>query len=76
MDNGPAVTTQSVEIPRIRSANSGLYIGGMPQLPVGTGGRYTAGIRGCVADLVLNTDYHLQLVSSSTLGRNVGECGV
>lgn len=76
VDNGPALTTQLVELPRIRTAKPGLYIGGMPQVLAGTGGRYISGIQGCVADLVLNTDYHLQLVSSSTLGHNIGECEV
>lgn len=76
VDNGAAVTTQSVEVARICSVNPGLYVGGMPQVSINTGARYSSGIKGCVADLVLNSDYHLQLSSSSAVSRNVAECEV
>lgn len=77
MDNGPAVTRQSVEIiPAFagRLKDEGLYIGGMPQNPLRTITKYTSGIRGCVADLVINIDYHLQLMDHSQIGHNTGEC--
>lgn len=76
IDSGPAVTTQSVQSSRSRSASPGLYVGGMPDIIEGTGGLYTTGVHGCVADLVLNNDYHLQLTASSLLGRGVSECEV
>lgn len=77
VDNGPAVTRQSVEIvPGFisRPEDEGLYIGGMPKEPLQTATKYTSGIRGCVADLVINIDYHLQLMDHSQIGHNTGEC--
>lgn len=76
VDSGPAITTQSVESPRSRSVSPGLYVGGMPDILAGTGELYVSGVQGCVADLVLNDDYHLQLAAASSLGRGVGECEV
>ncbi|KAG5891301.1 hypothetical protein JTB14_000182 [Gonioctena quinquepunctata] len=77
VDNGPAVTQQSVEIvqrPPLASEEEGLYIGGMPQVQLHTVTKYRTGIRGCVADLVINTDYHLQLINHSDTGYNIGQC--
>lgn len=77
VDNGPAVTRQSVEIiPGFagRPEYEGLYIGGMPQNPLQTVTKYSSGIKGCVADLVINVDYHLQLMDHSQIGHNTGEC--
>lgn len=74
VDNGPAVTRQSVDEPRPRASQEGLYIGGLPEIALRSGGRYTTGVKACVADLVLNTDYHLQLVGHTGAGHNVGEC--
>lgn len=77
VDNGPTVTRQSVEIPRRRPIPyQGLYVGGMPKTLLRSSTRYKSGIQGCVADLVLNTDYRLKLVNRSTVGHNVGECEV
>lgn len=74
VDNGPTLTRQSVDLPHPRATQEGLFVGGIPDVTLSTGGRYTHGVRGCVADLVLNTDYHLQLVGHTAASRNVGEC--
>ncbi|KAJ8971783.1 hypothetical protein NQ314_000529 [Rhamnusium bicolor] len=77
VDNGPAITRQSVEIyqrPTTHSEDEGLYVGGMSEVPLRALTRYKNGIKGCVADLVINTDYHLQLINHSDIGHNIGEC--
>lgn len=74
VDDGPAITTQSIEPLKSHGSNEGLYIGGMPQIELTSGDRYHNGIVGCVADLILNTDYHIQLITMSAVGRNVGHC--
>ncbi|KYB26728.1 Pikachurin-like Protein [Tribolium castaneum] len=79
VDNGPALTRQSVEIPPMSVSlgeNEGLYVGGMPNASLLSFTRYKHGIKGCVADLVLNTDYRLQVINHSEVGHNVGECEV
>ncbi|CAH0550075.1 unnamed protein product [Brassicogethes aeneus] len=78
VDHGPAITRQSVEINDKAdwpSDEGGLFVGGMPEssLPLT---RYRNGIKGCVADLVINTDYHLQLIDRSEISHNVAECEV
>ncbi|XP_019866819.1 pikachurin [Aethina tumida] len=80
VDNGPAITRQSVEITEKSNSvhvheEEGLYVGGMPVSALVLT-RYKNGVRGCVADLVINTDYHLQLINHSEIGHNVGECEV
>ncbi|KRT81435.1 hypothetical protein AMK59_6000, partial [Oryctes borbonicus] len=74
VDNGPAITRQFVDIPHQRATQEGLFVGGIPEEVLSTGGRYRTGVRGCVADLVLNTDYRLQLVGHTTASRNIVEC--
>ncbi|XP_072391898.1 pikachurin-like [Diabrotica undecimpunctata] len=77
VDNGPAITRQSVDLSKRRIFNpkeEGLYIGGMPQTALQTLTKYTTSIIGCVADLVINTDLHLQLITHSEIGHNVSEC--
>lgn len=79
VDNGPAATHQSVEIPRKITRvndNDGLFVGGMPSNSLRSFTRYKGGMKGCVADLVLNEDYRLQLINHSDLGHNVSECEV
>ncbi|XP_044746396.1 pikachurin [Coccinella septempunctata] len=75
VDNGPAVTHQAVAVwrrPRPPSPDEeGLFVGGMPHtLLLRT--IYRTGIKGCVADIVINADYHLRLVGDRD--RNVREC--
>lgn len=79
VDNGPALTRQSVEIsPRILRyrETQGLFVGGMPNSSLHALTKYKTGIKGCVADIVLNTDYRLQVINHSEVGYNVGECEV
>lgn len=74
VDNGPALTRQFVDIPQQGVLKKGLYIGGLPGPILQSGGRYKTGVKGCVADLVLNTDYHVQLTDHSASSKNVDEC--
>lgn len=82
VDNGPAITQQSVEIRQRskrnmeNSSDSGLFVGGMPTSLMSALTKYKHGIHGCVADLVINTDYHLQLINHSDMGHNISECEV
>ncbi|KAJ8925428.1 hypothetical protein NQ315_009261, partial [Exocentrus adspersus] len=79
VDNGPAITRQSVEIsqrPIAHPEDEGLYVGGMSMAPLRALTSYKTGIEGCVADLVINTDYHLQLINHPDIGHNVGECDI
>ncbi|XP_018328441.1 pikachurin [Agrilus planipennis] len=77
VDNGPAVTTQFVQSLYPHRVLPGLYVGGIPDARKATNGKYVAGIKGCIADLVLNTDHHLNLVDYPTAQiNNVDECDV
>lgn len=81
VDNGPAITRQSVQIrppdkPFAPSEAEGLFIGGMPHRLISPVTGYRAGIRGCIADLVINTDYHLGVINRSAMRHNIGECEV
>lgn len=78
VDNGPTVTRQSVEIPRRRPVpRRGLFVGGMPRSLLRAATGYRSGVQGCVADLVLNTDYRLRLANrSATVGHGVADCEV
>ncbi|XP_076268122.1 EGF like, fibronectin type III and laminin G domains protein pikachurin [Rhynchophorus ferrugineus] len=81
VDNGPAITQQSVQI---RPPNKpfgppdveGLFIGGMLHRLIGPVTGYRSGIRGCIADLVINADYHLGVINQSAIRHNIGECEV
>ncbi|XP_022913817.2 pikachurin [Onthophagus taurus] len=74
VDNGPGITHQFVDVPSQRATQEGLFIGGIPDENLSTGGRYKNGIKGCVADLVLNTNFRLKLVGHTAASRNVLEC--
>ncbi|XP_056640683.1 pikachurin [Diorhabda sublineata] len=77
VDNGAAITRQSVDVSKKRIFNSkdeGLYIGGMPQTALETLTKYTTSVIGCIADLVINTDFHLKMITHSEIGHNVSEC--
>ncbi|XP_050295115.1 pikachurin [Anthonomus grandis grandis] len=81
VDNGAAVTRQSVQIrspnkPFAPSQAEGLFLGGMHHSLIGPVTGYRAGIRGCIADLVINSDYHLGVINRSAIRHNIGECEV
>ncbi|XP_066257439.1 pikachurin-like [Euwallacea similis] len=81
VDNGPAITTQSVQIrppdkPFAPSEAEGLFIGGMPHRLISLITGYRSGIRGCIADLVINADYHLGVINRAATRHNIGECEV
>ncbi|KAK9877461.1 hypothetical protein WA026_018570 [Henosepilachna vigintioctopunctata] len=78
VDNGPAVTHQAVAVwrrPRPPPPDEeGLFVGGMPRASL-LRTVYRRGVGGCVADVVVNADYHLRLaVGDSGGGKNVREC--
>ncbi|XP_060522277.1 pikachurin [Cylas formicarius] len=79
VDNGPAITRQSIKIrssrrPFPQPEADGLYLGGMPRKLLNVATDYKSGIKGCVADLVINADYHLQVINQKGVRHNVGEC--
>ncbi|CAH2010765.1 unnamed protein product [Acanthoscelides obtectus] len=85
VDDGPAITRQSVQLRRPRSPpalttsseQDGLYVGGMPPSLLAARTPYVTGIRGCVADLVLNQDHRIRLEEAERGGdemEEVGEC--
>lgn len=49
--------------------------GGMENIEQATMNKYKTGIDGCISDLILDTDYHVKLVTMSTSGRNIDHCG-
>ncbi|XP_046662292.1 pikachurin [Homalodisca vitripennis] len=44
---------------------TGLYVGGVEDLEVTTHHKYHRGIKGCISDLILDSDYHVKLSWSS-----------
>ncbi|XP_045584489.2 pikachurin, partial [Procambarus clarkii] len=56
------------------NVDSSLYIGGRETFR-GVHNGYTApGLTGCVADLTLATDYHVDLITQATAGQNIDYC--
>lgn len=74
VDSAPVITAgwaSSVHhLPKVKH----LYVGGMSRPERITHGRYTTGVIGCVADLVLDSEYHIKLIAMSAVGQNVGRC--
>ncbi|KAK3917428.1 Pikachurin [Frankliniella fusca] len=77
VDNGPAFGRTAPGRLRQLNANTGLYVGGAPDPQRLTRGRYSTGMVGCVADLVLgeDLDYHVRLDAPSGESVNVAACG-
>ncbi|XP_043475420.1 pikachurin isoform X1 [Leptopilina heterotoma] len=61
VDSGPGVSVSSPGQLRQLNTDTGLFIGGAPDIVRTTGGRYTKGIVGCISDLVLDSDFSVAL---------------
>ncbi|CAH1774566.1 unnamed protein product [Owenia fusiformis] len=51
-----------------------LYIGGIPDMVHRTHRKYTKGFIGCIHQLTLATDYHVQLTGEASDGQNIQPC--
>ncbi|XP_015607232.1 pikachurin [Cephus cinctus] len=63
VDSGTGVSASSPGQLRQLNTDTGLYVGGAPDIVRTTGGRYIKGIVGCISDLVLDSDYSVALLS-------------
>ncbi|XP_050735962.1 pikachurin-like [Eriocheir sinensis] len=54
--------------------DSALYIGGREGALSGSIGGGFPGLRGCVADVILATDYHVDLITQAAAGQNIDYC--
>ena len=49
-------------------------LGGIVNVTAVTFGRYSSGIVGCIANVTLDTDYQIQLVTDAQQTVNVAQC--
>ncbi|XP_039277486.1 pikachurin-like [Nilaparvata lugens] len=61
VDNGKTFLNRSPGKLKQLNTNTGLYIGGMEDLEVATNHKYHRGIHGCISELILDSDHHVQL---------------
>ncbi|XP_076392498.1 uncharacterized protein LOC100874698 isoform X2 [Megachile rotundata] len=73
VDSGTGVSASSPGQLRQLNTDTGLYVGGAPDIVRTTGGRYTKGIVGCISDLVLDSDFSVAL-SSPGQATNTHSC--
>ncbi|XP_076762491.1 pikachurin [Xylocopa sonorina] len=73
VDSGTGVSASSPGQLRQLNTDTGLYVGGAPDIVRTTGGRYTKGIVGCISDLVLDSDFTVAL-SSPGQATNTHSC--
>ncbi|XP_076289136.1 pikachurin isoform X1 [Lasioglossum baleicum] len=73
VDSGTGVSASSPGQLRQLNTDTGLYVGGAPDIVRTTGGRYTKGIVGCISDLVLDSDFSVAL-SSPAQATNTHSC--
>nr|XP_050861086.1 pikachurin isoform X1 [Vespula vulgaris]XP_050861087.1 pikachurin isoform X1 [Vespula vulgaris]XP_050861088.1 pikachurin isoform X1 [Vespula vulgaris] len=73
VDSGTGVSASSPGQLRQLNTDTGLYVGGAPDIVKTTGGRYTKGIVGCISDLILDSDLSVPL-SSPGQATNTHSC--
>ncbi|KAK2589303.1 hypothetical protein KPH14_007854 [Odynerus spinipes] len=73
VDSGTGVSASSPGQLRQLNTDTGLYVGGAPDIVKTTGGRYTKGIVGCISDLILDSDLSVPL-SSPRQATNTHSC--
>ncbi|XP_032675236.1 pikachurin isoform X2 [Odontomachus brunneus] len=73
VDSGTGVSASSPGQLRQLNTDTGLYVGGAPDIVRTTGGRYAKGIVGCISDLVLDSDFSVAL-SSPAQATNTHSC--
>uniref|UniRef100_A0A1B6E688 Laminin G domain-containing protein n=1 Tax=Clastoptera arizonana TaxID=38151 RepID=A0A1B6E688_9HEMI len=72
VDNGEPVSVRSPGKLKQLNTNTGLYIGGLEDMEVATNHRYHRGVKGCISDLILNSDYRVRLSWSSDVSDHCG----
>ncbi|KAH0954021.1 hypothetical protein HN011_007523 [Eciton burchellii] len=73
VDSGTGVSASSPGQLRQLNTDTGLYVGGAPDIVRTTGDRYAKGIVGCISDLVLDSDFSVAL-SSPAQATNTHSC--
>lgn len=73
VDSGTGVSASSPGQLRQLNTDTGLYVGGAPDIVRTTGTRYTKGIVGCISDLILDSDFSVAL-SSPAQATNTHSC--
>ena len=77
VDSYPAVTARSRGVhSRLNAGGAGLFLGGAPNIPRQTHGRFAAGFVGCISHAMLGKDYHIPLVRDAKEGMNIETCRV
>ncbi|XP_065220791.1 pikachurin-like [Planococcus citri] len=61
VDNGEAIVSKMTGPLRQMNSDSGLYIGGLESEFMRSNFKYNKGIRGCISDFVVNSDYRVKL---------------
>ncbi|XP_063584947.1 pikachurin-like [Penaeus indicus] len=56
------------------NVDSSLYVGGRETFRGAHSGYMTPGLTGCIADLTLATDYHVDLITQAAAGQNIDYC--
>ncbi|GLG97431.1 Uncharacterized protein GBIM_04195 [Gryllus bimaculatus] len=75
VDSSPPVSQRAPGNLRQLNTHTGLYLGGMADIERATLRKYTSGMVGCISDLILDTDYHVQLMHMSTASKSIERCG-
>ena len=50
------------------------FSGGIETYRGPQGGRLAPGLKGCIGDLILATDYHVDLMNQAEAGQNIDYC--
>lgn len=61
---------------RLKQLNtqSKIYVGGMEDIVLSTKKRFKSGFVGCVSNITLATDYHIDLIGEAAEGQNIQQC--
>ncbi|XP_073999435.1 EGF like, fibronectin type III and laminin G domains protein pikachurin isoform X2 [Rhodnius prolixus] len=73
VDQGKTVSNRSPGKLKQLNTDTGLYIGGMEGMEIGTHYKYRRAFSGCVSELILNTDYRVKLAWSSDAVTHCGD---
>ena len=76
VDSYPGVTARSRGAHSRLNAGDALYLGGAPNIPRQTHGRFADGFVGCISHAMLGKDFHVPLVREAKEGMNIEICRV
>nr|XP_045613717.1 basement membrane-specific heparan sulfate proteoglycan core protein-like isoform X12 [Procambarus clarkii] len=74
LDRSPAVAGQSPGLMYALNAKGNIYIGGVPDLPLMTGGAHTSGFYGCIHRLIIGEEKITNFMNLAVSGVNVNPC--